>query len=175
MDIVDNVLTDLEDADRDCAYATIKREPLEAIIHEWARRGDQVALLASVLVRARNQLVADHHSQPCNGSREATLRALDLAVAESAPTVAHHRHTVRRELAARLKQVLRSAIVDAGTRATDALLAGNRGLAERLESERRTVRIVMGIIDLLVNRLLKDELTAAEARRVKGQEATPSP
>jgi len=100
MNAVNTVLADLRDADRDCAYATIKREPLEALIQEWERRGDHVALLASLLARARNQLSANHRSQPCNGSQETTLRALDSAVAESASVLAHYRHGVRRELAA---------------------------------------------------------------------------
>ena len=56
MDALDSVLADLVDADRDCAYVTIKREPLEALIYEWARRGDQMAPLSSLLTRARNQL-----------------------------------------------------------------------------------------------------------------------
>jgi hypothetical protein len=36
MDALDSVLADLVDTDRDCAYATIKPEPLEALIYEWA-------------------------------------------------------------------------------------------------------------------------------------------
>jgi hypothetical protein len=174
MDALDSVLADLVDADRDCAYATVKREPLEALIYEWARRGEQMAQLSSLLARAKNQLAADHHLQPCNTSREATLRVLDSAVAESASALARHRHVVRRELAARLKQVLRSAIADVGAHATEALLAGNRGLAERLESERQTVRIVMSTIDAVVDRLLQDELIAAQKEGVDGQQAAPS-
>ena len=174
MDVLDSVLADLVDADRDCAYVTVKREPLEALIYQWARRGDQMAMLSSLLARARSQLAADHNLQPCNESREATLRALDSAVAEYASALARHRHVVRRELAARLKQVLRSVIADVGTHATDALLAGNKELAERLESERQTVRVVMATIDSVVDRLLQDELTAAETRRGEGQQATPS-
>ena len=174
MDALDSVLADLVDADRDCAYATIKRDPLEALIYEWARRGDQMALLSSLLTRARNQLAADHHLQPFNASREATLRALDSAVAEYASALARHRHVVRRELAARLKQVFRSAIADVGTHATEALLAGNRELAERLESERQTVRTVMSTIDSVVDRLLQDELIAAEKKQGDGQQAAPS-
>jgi hypothetical protein len=81
---------------------------------------------------------------------------------------------VRRELAARLKQVLRSAIADVGTHATAALLAGNRELAERLESERQTVRIVMSTIDSVVDRLLQDELIAAENKQGDGHQAAPS-
>jgi hypothetical protein len=160
MDALDSVLADLVDADRDCAYTTIKREALEALIHEWARRGDQMAMLSCLLARARNQLAADHNSHPCNASREETLRALESVVAESASALARHRHVFRRELAARLKQVLRSSIADVGTHATEALLAGNRELAERLESERQTVRIVMSTIDAVVDRLLQDELSA---------------
>ena len=173
MDALDSVLADLVDTDRDCTYATIKREPLEALIYEWARRRDQLTLLSGLLMRARNQLAQDHPSDSSDASRESTLRALDSAVTESASALARHRHAVRRELAARLKQVLRSAIAEVGTHATDALLAGNRELAERLESERRTVRIVMSTIDTVVNRVLQDELIAAEQRRGEGRHAAP--
>ena len=84
------------------------------------------------------------------------MRALDEVIAESASAIAHHRHAVRRELAARLKLVLCSSISDIGVHVTDALLAGNTELAERLESERRTVRIVMSTIDSVVCRLIQD-------------------
>ena len=57
--------------------------------------------------------------------------------------------------------MLRSSIAEIGVHTTDALVAGNNELAERLESERQTVRIVMSTIDEVVNRLLQDELTAA--------------
>ena len=89
------------------------------------------------------------------------MRALDEVIAESASAIAHHRHAVRRELAARLKLVLRSSISDIGVQVTDALLAGNTELAERLESERQTVRIVMSTIDAVMCRLIQDELIAA--------------
>jgi hypothetical protein len=146
---------------------------LEALIYEWARRGDQMTLLSGLLIRARNQLAQDQHSHSSNASRASTLRALDSAVTESASALARHRHAVRREFAARLKQVLRSAIAEVGTHATDALLAGNRELAERLESERQTVRIVMSTIDTVVDRLLQDELIAAEERQGDGEQAAP--
>ena len=61
--------------------------------------------------------------------------------------IAHHRHAIRRQLASRLKQVLRSSITDIGAHMTDALVAGNNELAERLESDRQTVRIVMSTMD----------------------------
>ena len=78
---------------------------------------------------------------------------------------------MRRERAARLKQALPSAIADVGTHATEALLADNRELAERLESERKTVRMVMSTIDSVVDRLLQDELMAAEEKWGDGQQA----
>ena len=178
MSTLDGVLADLVEADRECAYVTIKREPLEALIDEWASRGDRVALLCGLLTRARRELAQAPNVQTLDrrpiSDLGPTLRALDGAVTESASAIAHHRHTVRRELAARLKQVLRSAIAEVGTHATDALLSGNRELAERLESERQTVRIVMSTIDVVVDSLLKEELTAAGNSQDRGHHATPA-
>jgi len=173
MSALDSILADIVDADRDCTYVTVKREPLEALIDEWACRGDHVASLCGLLLRARNQLAQQGSTQPLEQShsaashaaRQTTLRDLNAATTESAPAIAHHRHAVRRELATRLKQVLRSAIAEVGAHATDALLAGNTELAERLESERQTVRIVMSTIDATVDRLLRDELMKVEESR----------
>ena len=152
MSALDGVLADLVEADRECAYVTVKREPLETLIDEWACRGDQISLLSSLLVPAQRE------------------RANEV-LTESASTVARHRHAVRREFAARLKQTLRSAIADVGAPVTDALLAGNSELAERLESERQTVRIIMSTIDAVVERLLQDELTATASRQDGPQHA----
>ncbi len=146
MSALDGVLADLVEADRECAYVTVKREPLETLIDEWARRGDQISLLFPLLAPAQHALAQE-------------------VLEESAAAVARHRHAVRREFAARLKQMLRSAIADVGAHATDALLAGNSELAERLESERQTVRIIMSTVDTLVDRLLQDELTVAADKR----------
>ena len=173
MSALDSVLADLVDADRDCAYVTVKREPLEALIDEWACRGDHVASLCRLLTRARNQLARRASAQPLeqphstvyDASLQATLRDLDAALTDSASAIVQHRHAIRRELAARLKQVLRAAIAEVGSHAADALLAGNTELAERLESERQTVRIVMSTIDATVDRLLRDELMKVEESR----------
>jgi len=179
MSTLDGVLADLVEADRECAYVTIKREPLEALIDEWARRGDRVALFCDLVTRVQREFAQAPNGRTLDRSgpvsdRKFTLRALDTVVTESASAIAHHRHTVRRELAARLKLVLRSAIAEVGTHATDALLAGNTELAERLESERQTVRIVMSTIDTVVDRLFKEELTAAGSSQNRGQHAAPA-
>ncbi len=146
MNALDGVLADLVEADRECAYVTVKREPLEKLIDEWARRGDQISLLFPLLAPAQHALAQQ-------------------MLEESTAAVARHRHTIRREFAAGLKQMLRSAIADVGVHVTDALLAGNSELAERLESERQTVRIIMSTVDTLVDRLLQDELTVAADKR----------
>ncbi len=70
MDALDSVLADLVHSDRDCAYATIKREPLEALIREWTHRGDQMTRLSGLLLRARNQLAQEQHSTSSKASRE---------------------------------------------------------------------------------------------------------
>ena len=182
MNALDGVLADLVEADRDCAYVTVKREPLEELIADWAGRGDRLSLFCGLLTRARNELAqasATHQiEQPgsisLSRSSASGTHVLDTAVTESFSAIAHHRHAIRRQLASRLKQVLRSSITDIGAHITDALVAGNNELAERLESERQTVRIVMSTIDAVVNRLLQDELIAASIRQAEGRHAAPA-
>ena len=182
MNDLDAVLADLVEADRDCAYVTIKREPLEELIADWVGRGDRLAMFCSLLTQARNELAPASTtprddqlpSRSLNGSRASMMRLLDAAVTGSHSAIAHHRHAIRRELASRLKQVLRSSITDIGAHITDALVADNSELAERLESDRQTVRIVMSTIDAVVNRLLQDELIAASMRQAEGRHAAPA-
>jgi hypothetical protein len=182
MNVLDGVLADLVEADRDCAYVTVKREPLEELIADWAGRGDRLALFCGLLTRARNKLAQasggrrDEQLPPSSGneSRESTIGALDATLTESFSAIAHHRHAVRRELASRLKQVLRSSIAEIGVHITDALIGGNSEFAKRLESERQTVRIVMSTIDAVVNRLIQDELTLAVNSQTEARHASPS-
>ena len=79
MSALDSVLADLIEADRECSYVTVKREPLEELIDDWTRRGDQVSLLCSLLPRLRHELAqawnarALDQSLPVNASQELTL------------------------------------------------------------------------------------------------------
>lgn len=177
MSAVDSVLADLVEADRECAYVTVKREPLETLIAEWLSRGDQISLLCRLVARTQNELAAVWPAvpvllQPGRQSLEAMLRELSSATAQLTTTIAHHRHAVRQELAARLKHALRSAIAEIHEHVVDALLKGESELAERLASERQTVQIVISAIDATVNRLMAQEL--AKANQEGGKNAAPS-
>lgn len=162
MSALDSVLADLVESDRECAYVTVKREPLETLIEEWLARGDQISLLCSLLARARKELAVAWTprvlTQTSPQSQESILHALNCATAQQGTTIAHHRHAIRKDLAARLKQVLRSAIAEIHQHITEALLKGQSELAERLESERQTVQIIISTIDAMVNRLMAQEL-----------------
>lgn len=162
MSALDSVLADLVESDRECGYVTVKREPLEALIEEWLARGDQISLLCSLLARAQKELAAAWKprvlTQPIQRTQEIILHELNSATAQQGTTIAHHRHAIRQELAARLRQVLRSAITDIHQHITEALLKGQSELAERLESERQTVQIIISTIDAMVNRLMAQEL-----------------
>jgi|ERR1035437_936771 hypothetical protein len=122
MNALDGVLADLVEADRDCAYVTVKREPLDELIGDWAGRGDRLALLCGLLTRARNELAqasATHRdgqlrSRLLSGSRTSRMRTLDATVTESRSAISHHRHVIRHEFASRLKQVLRSSTAEIG-------------------------------------------------------------
>ncbi len=168
MSALDDVLADLVESDRECAYLTLKRGPLETLIEQWFRRGDQIAIFHELLAQAQIELTLawagqaeQGHSRTPNLSQQTTLQTLNAATTESASLIAHHRHALRKEFAARLKQTLRSAAAELGVHITEALLLGNTELADRFESERQTVQIVVGTIDAIVSRLMKEELVAA--------------
>lgn len=163
MSALDSVLADLVESDRECAYVTVKREPLETLIEEWLARGDRISLLCDVVARAQKELAAALTTpapsmQPSQRPQKTILHELNSATAQQATTIVHHRHAIRLDLAARLKQVLRSAIAEIQRHITEALVRGQSDLAERLESERQTVQIVIGAIDATVNRLIAQEL-----------------
>jgi hypothetical protein len=169
MDALNGVLADLVEADSECRYATVRREPLENLIADWARRGDRIAMFSALMARARHELLLAWRVQQAgsqstnlpNSSQDAVLRALSRGITESASAIAHHRHAIRKEFTARLKKMLRSTAADVGAHATQALLQGETELAERLESERSTVQIVVASIDAALSQVLQEELVAA--------------
>lgn len=149
---------------------------LEALIEEWLARGDQISLLCSLVARAQKELAVAWTpralTQPIRQSQESILHELNSATAQQATTIAHHRHAIRKDLAARLKQVLHSAIAEIHQHITEALLKGQSELAERLESERQTVQIIISTIDAMVNRLMAQEL--AKVGQQGNKNAAPS-
>jgi hypothetical protein len=68
--------------------------------------------------------------------------------------------------------VLRSAIAEIHQHITEALLKGHSEMAERLESERQTVQIIISTIDAMVNRLMVQEL--AKVGQAGDKNAAPS-
>ena len=178
MSTLDGVLADLAEADRECPYVTVKREPLEALIQEWSSRGDQIAIFCDLLTRARNELTLAWGIRPCGQSlsgplgpaQEAALRALSSGVTESATALAHHRHAVRRAFVVRLRRVLRAVATELSNRFLEGLLRGDVELAHRLESDRQTIQIVAGSIDAALNCVLQEELMAAQGNGEKGAE-----
>jgi type VI protein secretion system component VasF len=175
MSALDSVLADLVEADRECAYVTVKRDSLETLIDQWMNRGDQIALLCGLVSRTQKELSAAWPAIPSilqhGRSMERLLQELQSATAPLTTTIVHHRHAVRQELAARLKQSLRSAINEIHAHVTQALLKGESELAERLESERQTVQIIISATDAMVNRLMAQELAKAEL--TEGKNAVP--
>ena len=172
MSALDGVLADLIEADRDCAYVTIKREPLEALIDEWARRCDQVSLFCSLMPALRRELAqawtARTLDQPpqLSASQESTLRVLDASdrrisrghCASSACCSAGACGTAQAGVAlGALPMLARTSPMPCSP--------GTPELAERLESERQTVRRVMSTIDAVVDRLIHEDLVVVSGSR----------
>ena len=167
MTALDGVLADLVEADGECSYVTVKRVLLEALIEEWVDRGDRLDFIFSVIgqLRAVVTSAALHRdaapTATTASSSESILSALHVATSASATVLAHHRHGIRRQLAAKVKRMLHDALEDVGKHLSDSILTGDTDVAQRLECERQTVRIVMRTIDAVVDRCLEDELRKA--------------
>jgi hypothetical protein len=167
MTALDGVLADLVEADGECSYVTVRRVLLEALIDEWVERGDRLDLIVSVVAELQAALAsAGLHCEAAVTTAtptrsECILSAVSMATSASASVLAHHRHAIRRQLAAKVKRMLHHAVEDVGKHLSEALLAGDTEVAERLESERQTVRIVMRTIDAVVDRSLEDDLRKA--------------
>ena len=170
MSTLDSVLADLADADRGCPYVTIKREPLETLIQEWSRRGDQLIVFSDMLTKARNELIrawgwrqgVQTHPGALGPAQQQTLRSLNSALAESAPNLAQHRHAIRRAFVARIRRVLRAVSSELSNRFAEELGSGHLEVAHRLETDRQTIQIVAGSIDAALNCVLQEELLAAQ-------------
>jgi hypothetical protein len=170
MSTLDNVLADLADADRECAYVTVQRKPLEELIEQWSQRGDQIAAFHELLAKVQSELTrAWAAGQPwalqtngSGGEKQHILRALNSALTESAPTLAQHRHAIRRAFVARIRRVLRAVSSELSNRFSEELGAGHLEVAHRLESDRQTIQIVANSIDAALNCVLQEELQAAE-------------
>lgn len=167
MSTLDSVLADLADADRECAYVTVKREPLETLIQEWSHRGDQVVALGDLLTTTRNELVRAwgwrQGGQALGPSQQQTLRSLNSALAESAPALAQHRHAIRRAFVGRIRRVLRAVSAELSHRFAEELGSGRLEVAHRLETDRQTIQIVASSIEAALNCILQEELVAAQS------------
>jgi hypothetical protein len=163
MTALDGVLADLVEADRECTYVTVRREPLEGLIDQWVERGDRLNLIVCLLKNVQQPLAHEPSRDPRIPQvlAECQVGAIDAVMSATATVLAHHRHAIRQQLGSRVKQVLRCAIEGVGAHAIDAWLAGEKEVAERLESERQTVRIVISTVESVINRLFEEELTAA--------------
>jgi len=170
MSTLDSVLADLADADRECAYVTIKREPLENLIQEWSRRGDQLIVFSDLLTKTRNELTrawgwrqgVQTNPGPLGLVQQQTLRSLNSALAASAPNLAQHRHAIRRAFVARIRRVLRAVSSELSNRFAEELGSGHLEVAHRLESDRQTIQIVANSIEAALNCVLQEELMAAQ-------------
>ena len=178
MSALDGVLADLAESDPDCAYVTLQRQQLEMLIQDWLDRGDRIALLGGLITAPDRELPRTCGSaQPDTRSpaRESLIERLRLATADAASLIAHHRHAIRLEMAAQLKRVLRAAVGEIHTHISEAMVQGQDELAERLESDRQTLQIVISAIDTMVNRLLTRDLAAATAHQGKHTASPPRP
>ena len=155
---------ELRDSDPLCRYLTIDRGHLELMLLQSNERMSQLAIAYELLQRARAELVRAWASQEnkLEPYQHTSLRSIDECLSCSQTGVRIYRHSVRREFASVLRNLLtrtQSVLEEDAKRERD---HKHKQIAETIENMGEGLTIVLECLDSLVAQLLaREELAAA--------------
>ena len=160
--IFDAVRAELSHADPLCPYITVERLYLELVLTQLAERTSQLATACELLQRARAELVQQWDESLLSSYQQTALRSIDECLRDSRATVRTYRHTVRREFASVLPNLLsrtQSAPKEDANRERE---HKRKQIAQTIEDMGEGLTIVMECLDSLLSQLLaREELSAA--------------
>jgi len=149
-------------ADPLCPYITLERVYLELVLTQFAERTSQLAMACELLQRARAELLRTWNENRLEPYQQAALRSIDGCLNDSRLPIRIYRHTVRREFAAVLRNLLtrtQSALQDDAKRERE---HKRKQIAQTIEDMGEGLTIVMECLDSLLSQLLaREELSAA--------------
>ena len=160
--IFDALSASLSHADPLCLYVTVERLYLEIVLTQTAERNSQLAIACELLQRARAELLRAWDENRLEPYQEAALRSIAECLNDSRLPVRIYRHTIRREFASILRNLL--------TRTQDALKEDavrerehkRKQIAQTIEDMGEGLTIVTECLDSLLSQLLvREEMSAA--------------
>ena len=153
---------DLRESNPLCRYVTIERSYLDLLLVQSAERTSQLAIACELLQRARAELLRAWDESRLEPYQQTALRSIDECLNDSGLPVRIYRHTVRREFASVLRNVLsrtQSALREDAKRERE---HKRKQIAETIEDMGEGLTIVLECLDSLLSQLLvREEISAA--------------
>jgi hypothetical protein len=152
----------LRESDPLCRYVTIERGALDLVLAQGAERTSQLAIAYELLDKVRAELVRAWGAEICELQpyQEAALRSLDECLAGSRMTVRMYRHSVRREFADVLRNLLTRTQATLKEDARREREHKRKQIAETIENMGEGLTIVLECLDSLLAQLLaREEIT----------------
>ncbi len=160
--IFDAVTAELRHADPLCPYITVERLYLELVLAQFAERTSQLATACELLQRSRAELVQEWGENLLSPYQQTALRSIDEWLKDSRAMVRTYRHTVRREFASVLRNLLsrtQSVLREDAKRERE---HNRKQIAQTIEDMGEGLTIVMECLDSLLSQLLaREELSAS--------------
>ena len=160
--------SELSDSDPLCRYVTVERSYIEFVLAQSAERTSQLAIACELLQRTRTELLRawGTDENKLQAYQQAALRSIDESLAGSRATVRMYRHSVRREFAAVLRNLLtrtQSALKEDAKRERE---HKRKQIAQTIEDMGEGLTIVLECLDSLLAQLLaREEISAADKAR----------
>ena len=156
------LITELGHADPLCRYVTVERLYLELVLRQTAERTSQLAIACELLQRARAELARAWDPGSREPYQQTALRSIDECLNDSRSAVRVYRHTVRREFASVLRNLLtrtQSALKEDARRERE---HKRKQIAQTIEDMGEGLTIVTECLDSLLSQLLvREEISAA--------------
>ncbi len=161
--IFDAFKAELGHADPLCPYVTVERLYLELMLTQTTERASQLAIAFELLQRARAELVQEWGKSPLSPYQQTALRSIDECLEDSRAMVRTYRHTVRREFASVLRNLLTRT---QSTLKEDAKLEREhkrKQIAQTIEDMGEGLTIVLESLESLLSQMLAREAISAAA------------
>jgi len=156
---------ELSHADPLCSYVTVERLYLELVLRQAAERTSQLAIAYELLQKTRTEMVRAWHPDSLESHQQAALRSIDECLNDSRLPVRIYRHSVRREFASILRNLLtrtQSALREDAKRERE---HERKQIAQTIEDMGEGLTIVTEYLDSLLSQLLVREAISAAARQ----------
>jgi len=156
---------ELGHADPLCSYVTVERLYLELVLRQAAERTSQLAIAYELLQKARTELVRAWHPDSLESYQQAALRSIDECLNDSRPAVRAYRHSVRREFASVLRNLLTRTQASLKEDAAREREHKRKQIAQAIEDMGEGLTIVTECLDSLLAQMLAREAISAVAKQ----------